>query len=87
MLFVELTARCNERCLHCYVDAGPTRSEALASETLRRVIEDAAALGFRALKSSRGLAETPVTARRMQWMPMLAPPRNRGVVAGLALRF
>ena len=45
------------------------------------------ALGFRALKRSRGLAETPVTARRMQWMPMLAPTRNRGVVAGLALRF
>ena len=33
LLFVELTATCNERCAHCYASSGPERSERLGWET------------------------------------------------------
>ena len=56
LLFVELTARCNERCLHCYVEAGPERSEALAWETIRAVLHDAADLGFQIVQLTGGEA-------------------------------
>ncbi|MGE0708754.1 MAG: radical SAM protein [Planctomycetota bacterium] len=55
-LFVELTARCNERCLHCYVGAGPERSEALPRATLSAVLVEAAALGFRVVQLTGGEA-------------------------------
>jgi len=45
-LFVELTARCNERCVHCYADSSPEREEALDEVTVMQVLEDARALGF-----------------------------------------
>jgi len=41
-LQVNLTYRCNQRCLHCHVNAGPTRTESLSDETLEllhRVID------------------------------------------------
>ncbi|WP_413043481.1 arsenosugar biosynthesis radical SAM (seleno)protein ArsS [Pseudomonas sp. YJ42] len=41
-LQVNLTYRCNQRCLHCHVNAGPTRKEAMTDESLallHRVIE------------------------------------------------
>jgi len=56
LLFVELTARCNERCLHCYVEAGPQRSEALSWETIQAVLRDAAALGFQIVQLTGGEA-------------------------------
>lgn len=33
-LQINLTYRCNQRCLHCHVNAGPTRSEAMTDESL-----------------------------------------------------
>lgn len=33
-LQVNLTYRCNQRCLHCHVNAGPTRTEAMTDESL-----------------------------------------------------
>jgi MoaA/NifB/PqqE/SkfB family radical SAM enzyme len=54
MLFVELTSRCNERCVHCYADAGPDRHEQLDEATLRTVISDAASLGFGAIQLTGG---------------------------------
>jgi radical SAM/Cys-rich protein len=33
-LQVNLTYRCNQRCLHCHVNAGPTREEAMTDESL-----------------------------------------------------
>lgn len=45
-LFIELTAQCNERCVHCYAESGPERSEALDVETVCAAIDDAAELGF-----------------------------------------
>jgi radical SAM/Cys-rich protein len=33
-LQINLTYRCNQRCLHCHVNAGPTREEAMSNESL-----------------------------------------------------
>ncbi|WP_217473958.1 arsenosugar biosynthesis radical SAM (seleno)protein ArsS [Stutzerimonas stutzeri] len=33
-LQINLTYRCNQRCLHCHVNAGPTREEAMTDENL-----------------------------------------------------
>jgi len=53
-LFVELTARCNEACVHCYAESSPQRTEALTWEQLRGVIEDGADLGFAGLQLTGG---------------------------------
>ena len=38
-LQVNLGYRCNQACSHCHVNAGPTRTEAMSSETVELVIE------------------------------------------------
>lgn len=53
-LFVELTARCNERCIHCYAESSPERSESLTWAELREVLEDARALGFERVQLTGG---------------------------------
>lgn len=45
VLFVELTARCNERCLHCYADSDPERREILSLAELRDWLAAARQLG------------------------------------------
>lgn len=45
-LFVELTAQCNEQCVHCYAESSPVRAEALAWREIKSVLEDAKTLGF-----------------------------------------
>ncbi len=45
MLFVELTARCNERCIHCYAESGPERTELLSLQDIRMALTMAAGLG------------------------------------------
>lgn len=45
-LFVELTARCNEQCVHCYAESSPVRTETLEWADIRSVLEDAKTLGF-----------------------------------------
>jgi len=53
-LFVELTAQCNERCVHCYADAGPERTEALPWSVVEAVLEDAARLGYERVQLTGG---------------------------------
>jgi len=45
MLFVELTDRCNERCIHCYAESAPECSARLSREEIHRVLEQARCLG------------------------------------------
>lgn len=45
MLFIELTARCNERCIHCYAESSPERTETLAIEEVVAVLDAAMTLG------------------------------------------
>src|SRR5262245_139747 len=45
-LFIELTARCNERCVHCYADSSPEREEALDEATVHAALADGRKLGF-----------------------------------------
>lgn len=53
-LFLELTGRCNENCLHCYASSSPTVEEALDSEEIQGVLREAAALGFRRVQLTGG---------------------------------
>lgn len=53
-LFVELTARCNERCTHCYAESSPERSEALSEAVVMGALDDAAALGFTRVQLTGG---------------------------------
>lgn len=53
-LFLELTARCNERCLHCYAESAPDRTETLPERTVLEVLDAAARLGFRAVQLTGG---------------------------------
>ncbi len=45
MLFVELTAKCNEQCIHCYADSNPERSENLTLDEIRSALDQARELG------------------------------------------
>jgi len=45
VLFIEMTARCNERCLHCYAEAGPERSESLSLQKIHGILVQAKAFG------------------------------------------
>jgi len=44
-LFIELTARCNERCIHCYAESMPERNEFLAADEVAAVLEETRKLG------------------------------------------
>jgi len=41
LLFIEMTARCNERCRHCYAESGPERTEMLPFRVIRDVLGQA----------------------------------------------
>jgi radical SAM protein with 4Fe4S-binding SPASM domain len=44
---IEISRRCNLRCIYCYADASPERAEGLSDAELGAVIGEAAALGAR----------------------------------------
>ena len=48
---------CNQSCLHCHVDAGPTRTEAMSAETARQVIDYLASTGATTLDITGGAPE------------------------------
>ncbi len=45
MLFIELTSQCNEKCIHCYADSAPERSDFLSLEEVQQVLTEARHLG------------------------------------------
>jgi len=53
-LFLEVTDRCNEHCLHCYAEAGPERTDILSVDAVRRVLADARRLGCSMIQFTGG---------------------------------
>jgi len=45
MLFIELTDKCNERCIHCYADSSPDRTDFLSLERVKSALKQAASYG------------------------------------------
>ncbi|MDQ6989490.1 MAG: radical SAM/SPASM domain-containing protein, partial [Mariprofundaceae bacterium] len=45
MFFIEMTAKCNEKCVHCYADSHPERTEILSIEEIKKALDNAAELG------------------------------------------
>ncbi len=56
-LQVNLGYRCNQSCVHCHVNAGPTRTESMAGETVDEVLAYLAASGVRTLDITGGAPE------------------------------
>ncbi len=54
MLFVELTERCQERCVHCYAESLPERTRMLPQAWARKALDEAAALGARWVQFTGG---------------------------------
>ena len=48
---------CNQSCLHCHVNAGPTRTESMSAETARQVIDYLEATGATTLDITGGAPE------------------------------
>ena len=46
MLFVELTSQCNEKCIHCYADSAPERTDFLQTDEIKQILREARALGM-----------------------------------------
>jgi radical SAM/Cys-rich protein len=56
-LQVNLGYKCNQSCLHCHVNAGPTRTELMARETIFEVIAYIKAMNIRTLDLTGGAPE------------------------------
>lgn len=56
-LQINLTYRCNQRCLHCHVNAGPTRKEAMSDESLALLREVISTHQLQALDLTGGAPE------------------------------
>jgi radical SAM protein with 4Fe4S-binding SPASM domain len=54
LLFLELTGRCNERCIHCYADASPEVEDELSLIEVEGILEEAQSLGFRRVQLTGG---------------------------------
>jgi len=54
MLFVEVTDRCNERCVHCYAEAAPERANRLSLTDIEHVLRAACKLGDPAVQFTGG---------------------------------
>ena len=57
VLQVNLGYRCNQSCVHCHVNAGPTRTEEMAPATVQLVLDFLAVSGVRTLDVTGGAPE------------------------------
>ncbi len=73
-LWIELVAACNLACAHCYAEASASRTERLDLETIRALLEDAAALGFRKVQLTGG---DPLLSPHL--LPAVDAARGRGL--------
>jgi len=56
---------CNQSCLHCHVNAGPTRTEAMTAETAAHLLEYLAASGATTLDITGGAPELNANFRHL----------------------
>ena len=56
-LQVNLGYKCNQSCLHCHVNAGPTRTELMSRETIGDVLAFIAVAGIKTLDVTGGAPE------------------------------
>ena len=56
---------CNQTCLHCHVNAGPTRTESMSRETADQVLEYLTASGATTLDLTGGAPELNPHFRRL----------------------
>jgi radical SAM/Cys-rich protein len=73
-LQVNLGYVCNQSCVHCHVNAGPTRTETMSAETARHVQAYLAASGAKTLDLTGGAPEL-----HAQFRPLVAAARAMGV--------
>ncbi len=71
---VNLGYVCNQTCLHCHVNAGPTRTESMAGETVEQVLAFLAASGAATLDLTGGAPEL-----NPHFRPLVARARALGV--------
>jgi radical SAM/Cys-rich protein len=71
---VNLGYVCNQTCLHCHVNAGPGRTEAMTAETAAHVLEYLAACGAATLDITGGAPELNANFRHL-----VRAARGRGV--------
>ncbi len=86
-LFVELTAKCNEQCVHCYAESSPARTEALAWPEIAKVLKDAKALDFGLVQFTGGdpLISTHCV-QAVEFAKEIGIPQVEIYTNGLALR-
>src|SRR6478735_7157071 len=65
---------CNQACLHCHVNAGPTRTEAMTAETADQLLDYLAASGATTLDITGGAPELNGNFRHL-----VRVARGRGV--------
>jgi radical SAM protein with 4Fe4S-binding SPASM domain len=53
-LWMEITSKCNLRCVHCYTKAEPNQDSGMPMEDLKMVIDKAAALGCKQIQFTGG---------------------------------
>jgi len=86
-LFLELTAKCNEQCVHCYAESTPARTEALGWPEIRTVLENAKALGFGLVQLTGGdPLISPHCIRAVESAATSGIPEVEIYTNGLALR-
>ena len=73
-LQVNLGYQCNQSCLHCHVNAGPTRTEQMSRQTAQTVLDYLRASGIRTLDITGGAPELNPNFRRL-----VAQARGLGV--------
>src|SRR3990172_9641066 len=56
-LQVNLGYRCNQSCVHCHVNAGPSRTEEMSQETVANVLAVLAVAGIKTLDVTGGAPE------------------------------
>jgi radical SAM protein with 4Fe4S-binding SPASM domain len=85
-LYIELTARCNEQCVHCYAESSPHRTEEHTWDKIEQLLHDAVALDFYTVQLTGGdplVSKHAIPAAKLA--KELGVPRVELFTNGLAL--